>query len=230
MTRKIVRLAGALLIAFPLILVACGSSGSSVPAASPTWNAPESSQTTVLKEPDYTGGRFHTILVVGIIAAKSVRENLENKLVDMFKEREVGAAASYQVLPEGEDIDRELVKKYIADTGIDAVLVIRVKALGTETSQPIKTNANTPPPGPREDALPRSDFYGHYTLSYDAVRASDYPTSDRFVELETKLFEAKEGKEVWSATRKSENPNSTTDVIKQLGTLIITELSKENLI
>jgi hypothetical protein len=227
MTNKLFCLAGALLVAFPLILVACGSSS---PATNPAWNAPTGSQTTVQKEADYSGGRFHTILVVGIINAKSVRENLENKLVEMFKEKQVGAAASYQVLPQGEDIDRELVKKYIADTGIDAVLVIRVKALGTEVSQPIKTNANTPPPGPREDALPRSDFYGHYTLSYDAVRASDFPTEDRYVELETKLFEAKEAKEVWSATRKTENPHSTMDVIKQLGTLIITELSNAKLI
>ncbi len=227
MTRKIVRLASALLIALPFFLIACGSVA---PATSPAWNAPEGSQTTVLKEPDYTGGRFHTILVVGIISAKSVREDLENMLVAMLKEKGVGAVAAYQVLPQGEDIDRDLVEKYIVNTGVDAVLVTRLKELGKKVTQPIKTNANTPPPGPREDALPRSDFYGHYTLSYDAVRASDYPTADRFVELETKLFEAKGAKEVWSATRKTENPHSTMDVIKQLGALIVTELSNGKLI
>jgi hypothetical protein len=227
MDRKITRFLVALLTAFALFQVACGPSA---PARGSTWNTPKSSQTAVRKDADYAGSRFNTILVIGVTNSKTIREALENKFVAMLKEQDAGAVASYQVLPQDQEINRELIQQYIIDTGIDGVLVTRLKARGTEISEPIKTNANTPPPEPMETQLGSRDFYGYYSLTYRAVRATDFPSEDQFVELETKLFEVKEGKEVWSATRKTKNPTSAMALIKELGNVIISELSKENLI
>ena len=48
--------------------------------------------------------------------------------------------------------------------------------------------------------------------------------------MDTKLFETKEGKLVWSATSESYEPKSTSDVIKLTSLIVVDELFQEGFI
>jgi hypothetical protein len=209
--------------------IGCGAAPQN-PESVQQWQATPGTTTKIEQDAKPVEGRFRTLLVVGVINSQGIRKEFEDKMEAMLKQGNVGAAASYEVLPEGAEVTREVIGQAIADTGIDAVLVTRLVAARDE-----KKEAAEAKPGQERTPIPfdgqgPSDIYGYYSHAFQSASASDLSFTERIVDLETRLFEVKEGKSVWSAVQTATNPGKRERFIETLCAKIIQELTDANLI
>ncbi|MFC2094622.1 hypothetical protein ACFLSH_03235, partial [Bacteroidota bacterium] len=73
-------------------------------------------------------------------------------------------------------------------------------------------------------------FNGFYVSTSPVYNVPGYLSEEKIVYMDTKLFETKDGKLVWSATSESYEPKSTSDVIKLTSLIVVDELYQEGFI
>ena len=88
------------------------------------------------KNPEYTGPRFHRILVLGMSANPGVRADFEDALSKLVARDGVEAIPGNTILlrPEGTQLDLNYLKTQIKEFKIDAVIVSRLVKVETTTT------------------------------------------------------------------------------------------------
>ena len=174
------------------------------------------------KNPEYSGTRFHRILVLGMSAKPGVRADFEDALSALITQAGVEAVPGNTILlrPEGTKLDLNYLKTQVSTFKIDAVIVSRlVKVDKTITYVPGTPYMPYPYYG---------SFYGYYGALYPVVYSPDYLREDTTVRVETNLYAVTsgEGQLVWTGTSDTFNPKSADKAISGLSKLIMKELQK----
>ena len=174
------------------------------------------------KNPEYSGARFHRILVLGMSAKPGVRADFEDALSTLISQTGVEAVPGNTILlrPEGTKLNLDYLKTQVKEFKIDAVIVSRL----------VKVDKNiTYVPGTPYVPYPYyGTFYGYYGALYPVVYSPDYLREDTTVRVETNVYSVTsgEGQLVWTGTSDTFNPKSADKAIEGLSKLIVKELQK----
>lgn len=176
------------------------------------------------KNPEYSGSRFHRILVLGMSAKPGVRADFEDALSKLVAGNGVDAIPGNTILlrPEGTTLDMNYLKTQIREFKIDAVIVSRLIKVETNVTYIPGQAYVMPYPYYRS-------FYGYYGTVYPVVYSPDYLREDKTVRVETNVYAttSPDGELVWTGVSDTFNPRSADKAIEGVSKLIVTELQKE---
>ena len=173
----------------------------------------------IWKNESYQKEGFKKILVFGMAGKEWKKKVYENEFGTVFKKYNVETVIAWQVLPKGEQLTIETFEKYFVDQNIDAVLV------AVETGKSTKETSYG-----GGTSYVSAGFRGFYISTSPIYQVPSYLSEETIIYMDTKLFETKEGKLVWSATSESYEPKSTSDVIKFVSLIVVDELFQEGFI
>lgn len=146
--------------------------------------------------------QFEKVMALVLVQDRFVRQAGEDEMVRQIKK--VEAIASYRVLPE-RDLDNEsLVRKAVAESGVDGIIVMRPVYDRQEVSY---VSGGYP--------SANNSFYGYYGWAYPISYAPGYYRSDRLVGVETNIYDAKTDKLVWSGVSQTANPKDVKKVVAE---------------
>lgn len=137
---------------------------------------------SVWRDSAYRGGPLENVLIIGVDANPTVKELLEDEFAGQLKAAGTAAVPSHTILSEDEVLDKGTILTKMKERGIDSVLVVSVadvKVTGTYESYP-----------------PYSSVGG---FSTDYLACCQYVSTGRTLFIETKFFDAKFDKLIWSA-------------------------------
>lgn len=179
------------------------------------------------KNPEYSGPRFHRILVLGMSAKPGVRADFEDALSKLIERDGFEAIPGNTILlrPEGTKLDMNYLKTQIREFKIDAVIVSRLVKVETKTTYIPGEAYAVPYPYYRS-------FYGYYGAVYPVVYSPDYLSEDTTVRVETNVYAAStgEGELVWTGVSDTFNPSSADKAIDGLSKLLMKELQKQGVL
>ena len=173
------------------------------------------------KDPAFTG-QFNNILVLSLNVNDDNRRLFETGFLAELDRRSIESSASYELLPNHADLEKEQIKAAIAGTSIDGVLVMRqVK---------VKTEERYVPPRMDYVGDPYyGSFYGYYG-HFSPIYTPGYITEDTIVHLEVNMYAVDGEKLVWSGKTETFNPKDTNTYVGEAARTIIGQLSKAGLI
>ncbi len=168
---------------------------------------------SVWNDSTYRGGPFKKILVIGVDRNQTVRRMLEDKFVGQLTAKGTPAISSYTLFGEDEILDRKMIVKKIHALGIDSVLVttvVDVKDVGRYDTYPTHVN---------------SGFYDYYVLCCESTVSEGYVAM-----IETKIFDAKYDKLIWSAITESAFISPFENSISSLVSIVVKDLHDKKLL
>lgn len=179
------------------------------------------------KNPEYSGPRFHRILVLGMSAKPGVRADFEDALSKLVSGTGVEAIPGNTILlrPEGTKLDLNYLKAQVKTFKIDAVIVSRLVKVDKQTTYIPGSAYAVPYPY-------YGSFYGYYGAVYPVVYSPDYLREDTTVRVETNVYAVTsgEGELVWTGVSDTFNPSSADKAIEGLSKLLIKELKKQSVL
>ena len=167
----------------------------------------------VWKNDSFQEAGFKKILVFGMAGKEWKKKAYENQFGTVLKKYNVETVVAWQVLPKGEQLTVETFEKYFKDQDIDAVLV--AMETGESTKETMYGGGTS---------FVAVGFHGFYISTSPVYQVPGYLSEEKIIYMDTKLFETKEGKLVWSATSESYEPKSTSDVIKLVSLMVADDL------
>lgn len=170
-------------------------------------------------DPEYKGPALEKILIIGVIKNDAKRQRFEKEFSDLLTTSDRSAIASYTLLPDlKKSGTKEKVLEIIKQTGADGVMIVTTHGL---MNQQRTTPASL-------DYIPNSGMgYGmhsYYGASYSTIYNPGFTVSDTLLRVDTKLFSAATEKAIWTGKTESFNPESASEVINELETLLVREM------
>jgi hypothetical protein len=170
----------------------------------------------------YQGSKFTDVMVIGVTEVEATRRSFENRFVNRLKATGIEAVSSAAVLPSETKLDKDKIVSEIKRRGVDAVLVTHlVEVEEEEISSPLTTQA-------RPD-----DYHGGYVeayaAAYDSVHHPEYTVKVK-VRLETKLYDAKADKLIWSAESTTMQAGSDAEAMNSVIDALVKDLQKSKLL
>jgi hypothetical protein len=184
--------------------------------------------TSIVEEwqsPDYKGGPFKRLLVVGVTKEATVRRIFEDEFVRQLRARGTDAVASYTLIPEDGQVDRPRLERAVQESGADGVVITRV----LKVEQRTQVVPGTP-------AFPAfgTDIYRHYGTGWGGVWTgyASPPAVFQYEEVraETKLFGARNAALVWAAQSEVFAPTDARKDSADFAARIIAALASRKLI
>jgi hypothetical protein len=178
------------------------------------------------KNPNYTGGSFKKILVLGLNGKAEGRADFEDGLVAAISRPGEEADPSYQYLPrpDATPIDVKDLKALIEWQKFDAVVVARLTKASAKTVY-VPGEIYSPVPYYRT-------FYGYYGALYPVVYTPGYLKNEKKAQVEVNLYStAKPGGElVWTGTTENVEVKSVKKAIKDLVKAVTEEWEEQKII
>jgi hypothetical protein len=159
-------------------------------------------------DPGVTPKPYSNLIVFGIAPKPNVRHAYEDNFVLALRTQGGKAGVGHGLLPEGGLGDAQAVKRAIAISGADGVIVTHL--LGAQTDR-----VYVPPMSYRSPEL-YGRLYPYYQRVYGYVTQPDYYAQFPLLIMETNLYDAVSQKLVWSTRSKTMDPNSEHTTIKDL--------------
>lgn len=160
---------------------------------------------SVWKDPSYQA-RPAKIMVIGVAKNPLNRRIFEDEFVSQLKARGTDAIASYTVLPDKQQDDREAIAAKVKELGADTILITRLVS---------KKIVQTYVPG---TAYYPPSYYGYwpdyYWSGYQYMYTPGYIAQDEYAVIETNLYEAKSDKLIWAASSETGISNSNQGIIQ----------------
>lgn len=160
---------------------------------------------TVWKDPGYQA-RPARIMVIGVARNPINRRLFEDEFVSQLKARGTEAIASYTVLSDRQQDDREAIAAKVKELGADTILITRLVS-----KKLVQTYVPPTPyfPPPYYGSWP--DYYGY---GYRYMYTPGYIAEDEYAVIETNLYEARSDKLVWAASSETGISDSDLSVIQ----------------
>ena len=175
------------------------------------------------KDPTQPRQPLTNVVVVAIRKDGTARRVWEDAFVHSLKSHGVTATPSYQIFPASAP-DTAALTAAVRSRGFDALLVVHELASTTETRY-------VPGYLSAEPVTYLSPWTGHYYTYFSETYAPSYVESDRIVRYENELWMTRgAGRLVWSGTTESINPESATDVNKEVAHVIVPALVKSGVV
>lgn len=162
-------------------------------------------------------------LVIAIVRTPLVRKRLEGEFVQSFKKIGIDAVPSYTAFEDFEALKPELVKAKLPSLGCDSMLVIRLLDVKQET---VHVPART-------DVYARPAYYGsyggYYANSYSVVSSPAYNYVEKVYVAETNIYDAIEGKLIWTGATETEDTSSIDSAIADFTRVLMKDIRAKSI-
>lgn len=147
--------------------------------------------------PEYVGKSFKSVMVVGVTTDQLVRRTFEDRVTALLAKRGVKGIPAYSMVEWRRTIEEADLRKAIAESGVEGVLITRVSSRDRESATASSTVA--------------VGLYGYYGGAWQTVTTSSQVNGPSWTATETRLFDAKNGVLAWTGivdTKENDNVGS----------------------
>jgi hypothetical protein len=183
---------------------------------------------SVWEDKSYQGSPFRKVLIIGVFQEQAAERFFEDEFVREMKKKGVDAIPGYRVFPEGRMTKQELMAKVsemgnemvskVNEMGIDSVLVARLvdaRDAGGYDTYPSRVDS-----GPSA-----AKYFSYYVMCCESTITLGYE-----VAFETKVFEVKSDKLIWSALSRTSFERSLENTVTSFIPYMISNLRNRKLI
>lgn len=167
--------------------------------------------------------KFNKLLVIAIGEHEDSQKLFEILFKKNFEEENVEVVKSYPLLGSNRKLLREEVLSIVSDLKVDGVLITHLKNKEIEGTY-------SPGVSSQVSGSNLGSLYTYYQTTYDYVHAPGYYNEKVKVLLETRLFDVKEKRVVWSTVSETIDPTDIRKAIEEIQELIIDQMKEDNVI
>ena len=166
------------------------------------------------ENPNYEGGAFKKLMIIALGVSPGGRAEFENTVADALVAQGVLGVGSDGYFSAADQMTREAVRTWVKRDGYQGVLVARlVDVQRTQYVQPPQY----------------TDLCGYWGY-YGTAMTPGYVVDQTTLLINTDLFDASTGQVVYTAESKSFDPSSRQQVIRELTSLLVKDLTKRGLL
>ena len=177
---------------------------------------------------EFYNNSINRVLVIGVTQKEIIKRSFEDEFVSQFKARGVDAVAAFRVLPLNKKLEKDEIRAKVKELNIDAVLVTRLVDRKTvETYVPTRVERIYRGPyyrGPYFGPRHHHNLHGYYGRSYDIVTIPGYTLVEKFIILESKLYNAETEEIFWSVSSETSLQGPLNKRIKSLVDMLVANL------
>jgi hypothetical protein len=168
--------------------------------------------------------KLKQILVIAVIDNYLIRQEFEDQMEKLLAKSGVEGVPSHMVLPPRNEMMEGELKQRIKESTLDAVLMIRPKAVRKETEEVITSGFYVPPPG-------YYSFWPYWTMaSAQFYPTSSYTKENTIVRAEFNLYNTKDEKLIWSGETDTVYSTDFQKLGKQYAEMLVKQLKKDKVI
>jgi hypothetical protein len=192
------------------------------------------STTTLLTSWSDSKAQSYTLkkpLVVAIVKTPLIRKKLEDEFVMSFQKIGINAVSSYTAFPEMSDLAPDAVKGKLPYLGRDSILVIRLIDVKQETVHvPARTDVygggfgGPAYYGGYGGPAHYGSYGGYYSNSVSIVSSPAYNYVEKYYVAETTIFDAVEGKLVWTGATETEDTKSIDAAVTDFTNVLMKDI------
>jgi hypothetical protein len=157
-------------------------------------------------------------LVVSIVQKPLIRKKLEDGFVQRFREIGIEAVPSYTVFENISALAPDPLKGRLPSLGCDSILVVRLLDVKQETVHvPARTDVYGGP-------AYYGSYGGYYSRSVSVVSTPAYNYVEKVYLAETNIYDAVEGKLVWTGATETEDTASIDKAITEFTQLLMKDI------
>ncbi|MFA8449869.1 MAG: hypothetical protein ACEPOW_04175 [Bacteroidales bacterium] len=178
--------------------------------------------TQVWKSPDYQGGPVEDIAIMAVFPSQGVSNRFEEIVSSEFQKAGIKTMLGYKIVNGKRKLSKKELDEALNKAGADDVLVFKFK--GVE-----KQKTYYPP---SVNVFPDFyySYYRYWWYTYDVVRTPGYIQTDRWVQVESNLYQAKPDMLIWTGLSETINPDGVEKLAESIAKEVIRKLSAEGLI
>ena len=178
------------------------------------------------KNPGFSGGSFHNVLVLGLNGKAVNRAEFEDQLTAALSRPGIMVFPSYEFLarPDATPIDMKDFRELVREQKFDGIIVARIVK---------KESKTTYVPGTVYNPTPYyNTFYGYYSTVYPAVYSPGYMQTEKVAQVEVNFYATTppDGELVWTGTTNTFDAHAAMKNIRDLAKIVSKELEKQNII
>jgi hypothetical protein len=164
------------------------------------------------------------ILVIAVVENYLIRQHFEDEMEKLLGNAGVEGVKSHMVLPPRNELMEGELKQRIKESDLDAVLVIRPKAVRQETKEVVTGTFYMPPPG-------YYTFWPYWNMTYTQFSTtSSYMEENTIVRAEFNLYYTKDEKLLWSGETDTVYSKDFGKLGKEYASALIKQLKKDKVI
>lgn len=194
---------------FAIALAACAST-----TFTSTWKAPDAPP---------VDPRGREVAAVFISTDEASRRAAEDELVRKLNEHGAHGVPAYSLIPSTDLRDMALVKKRLADAGIEGVVTMRV------IDEKEKTTVTYGSPRPAFAPYYWS-FTGYWGYGWDTAYTPTQVTTNTILRIETLVYSLKRDALVWAGTSRTTDPSAVTRLVEEVADAAAKEMKKQGVL
>jgi hypothetical protein len=164
------------------------------------------------------------MLVAGVMDNYIIRQEFEDQMKSQLAKYGVEGVQSYMVLPPKNEMMEGELRQRIKESSLDSVLVVRPKAVRTESQEVITGGIYAPPPG-------YYSFWPYWNMAYaDFYPTSSYTKENVVVRVEFNLYDTKTEKLIWSGESDTVYSKDFAKLGKDYAKTLVSQLKKDKVI
>jgi hypothetical protein len=168
--------------------------------------------------------QFHKMLVASVTDNYLIRQEFEDQMKKLLAKYGVEGVQSYMVLPPKNEMMEGELKQRIKESSLDSVLVVRPKAVRTESQEVVTGGIYVPPPG-------YYTFWPYWNMAYaDFYPTSSYTREDVVVRVEFNLYSTKHERLIWSGETDTIYSKDFQKLGKDYAQTLINQLKRDKVI
>jgi len=162
-------------------------------------------------------------LIVSIVQKPLIRNKLEDGFVARFREIGIQAVPSYTVFEDIGSLAPDSVKGRLPSLGCDSILVVRLLDVKQETVHvPARTDVYGGP-------AYYGSYGGYYSRSVSVVSTPAYSYVEKNYLAETNIYDAIEGKLVWTGATETAETASIDAAITEFTKLLMKDIRAKSI-
>lgn len=168
--------------------------------------------------------QLRKMLVAAVMDNYIIRQEFEDTMKTQLTKYGVEGVQSYMVLPPKNEMMEGELRQRIKESSLDSVLVVRPKAVRTESEEIVTGGVYVPPPG-------YYSFWPYWNMAYGSfVPTSSYTQENVIVRVECNLYDAKTEKLVWSGLTDTVYSKDFEKLGKEYAKTLIDQLKRDKVL
>jgi len=177
------------------------------------------------RNPEFSGGKLKTVMVVGVAKEELVRRLFEDGFVAELAKMGAEGIVSYKQFTPADLDDQKKVLARLTEQGIDAVLVTsKINRRTEQVVTPGRSYATGYSPYPYH----RHGWGGYYRHSYEIVHQPATVSHVEVVTMESNLY-TRAGELVWSAQTETVVDGTAKTLVREFVTTVSADLAGQKI-
>ena len=166
------------------------------------------------------------VLVVAVLENYLIRQKFEDEMETLLAKSGVEGIRGHLVLPSRSEMSEDELKQYIKESPVDAVLIVRPKAVRQESEDVVVAGVYVPPPG-YYSIWP---YWSTVAGPFYATPSYSYTQENTVVRAEFNLYYTKNEKLLWSGESDTIYSKDFDKLAKDYAKMLVKQLKRDKVI